>query len=190
MLAIPGLRSFSLAWRRSSSGLSCGEDGLFVGHVALLKSLRTFGKSHWTVRPIHELNHDLTALYRLPVDATAKTNALTLVAAAFDRNDLATAAIAAVQMRFPDPPALRKGGEGPHQLTRRAEALFRSGLLKFWDPAKHPRTGTPPNPGRFAPVDGGSQSAEVVPVAMPNKPPWDKPFIWEGGGGEAHPAVN
>jgi hypothetical protein len=30
-----------------------------------------------------------------------------------------------------------------------------------WDPAKHPRTGTPPNPGWFAPTDGGNESSPV-----------------------------
>jgi hypothetical protein len=37
-------------------------------------------------------------------------------------------------------------------------------LLKFWDPAEHPRTDTPPNPGWFAPVGGATEAATVVPV--------------------------
>jgi len=30
-----------------------------------------------------------------------------------------------------------------------------------WNPALHPRTGTPPNPGWFAPTDGASHDARV-----------------------------
>lgn len=183
MHPMPGLRGFSLAWRRSGNNVSCGEDGVFVGNVSLLNRSSTFGKEIWTVRPINELNDDLTNLYRLPVDATGKLGAMSLVAVALNRGDPATAAIATVQMQFPDPPRLEKGTEARQEIARRADELFRSGLLKFWDPTKHPRAGTPPNPGRFAPTDGGSQSAEVAPVAMRNGPPWRKPFILEGGEG-------
>lgn len=187
MHPMPGLRGFSLAWRRSGHNVSCGEDGVFVGNVALLNRSSTFGKELWTVRPINELNDDLTNLYRLPVDATGKLGAMSLVAVALNRGDPATAAIATVQMQFPDPPRLEKGTEARQEIARRADELFRSGLLKFWDPTKHPRAGTPPNPGRSASTDGGSQSAEVAPVAMRNGPPWRKPFILEGGEGGGGP---
>ena len=61
------------------------------------------------------------------------------------------AAIATVQMQFPDPPPLAKAAESDDEIICRAAELSRSGLLKAnWDPAKHPRTGTEPNPGWFA----------------------------------------
>jgi hypothetical protein len=106
----------------------------------------------WSVRTAAELNDDLTALYRLPVNVAAKAGALALIAAAFDRGDFAMAAIAAGQMRLPDPPPLLKRAESTDDIARRASALRRVGLLKAdpdWD-AKHPRTGTKPNPGWFA----------------------------------------
>jgi hypothetical protein len=183
MHAMPGLRGFSLAWQRTADGVSCGEDGVFVGDVPLLNCSRAFGNERWNVRPINEINDDLAGIYRLPLDATAKLNAIALVAAALNRGDLAMAAIATVQMRFPDPPALKKGPENRDEIARRAGELFRSGLLKFWDPAKHPRTGTPPNPGWFAPTGG---EPELVPAAMVGNP-WDKPLIVEGGGGGGVP---
>ena len=107
------------------------------------------------------------------------------------------AAIAAVQMQFPDPPPLAKGAESSAELRRRAAELHRSGLLKEdWDPAKHPRTGTPPNPGWFAPVQGGeSQSPDVIPVsAADNKPGTRTPNTEDlptggGGGGGGIPRI-
>ena len=96
------------------------------------------------------------------------------------------AAIAAGQMRLPDPPRVSRGIETNEALVRRAAELRRNGLLKFWDPAKHPRTGTPPNPGEFATVGGGQQGGRVIPVTMPPRDPaspsW-KELLLEGGGG-------
>jgi hypothetical protein len=156
MFAMPGLRTFALAARRGDGGVSFDTDGVFVGDVPLLKRSKVGGANgNWTVRPIDEIDHELTALYRLPIDAARKANALALIATAFNRGDLAIAAIATVQMQFPDPPPLAKGVESQEELARRAAELHRSGLLKFWDPAKHPRTGTPPNRAWFALVDNG-----------------------------------
>ena len=148
---MPELRAFSVAANREACGVSCSEFGVCVGHVPLLEQAH----GSWTVRSIAELNDELTVCYRLPVDITSKTSALALVAHAFNRGDLAMAAIAAVQMQFPNPPPVAKGVESANEVMRRAAELHRSGLLK-WDPDKHPRTGTPPNAGWFAPVPQSS----------------------------------
>jgi hypothetical protein len=122
-------------------------------------------------------------LYRLSIDASSKANALALIAAAFNRGDQAMAAIAAVQMQFPNPPLSARTPEPPEEVKRRAAELSRSDLLKFWDPAKHPRADVPPNPGWFAPLDGASEAVSVTPAAMSGNP-WDKsPLIGGGGGG-------
>jgi hypothetical protein len=187
MFAMPGLRALSLTPKRASDGVSCDEQGVFVGDVPLLRRCTgSYGHVTWSVRTAAELNDELTALYRLPVDVAAKAGALALIAAAFDRGDLAMAAIAAGQMRFPDPSSVSRGVETNEDLIRHAAELRRSGLLKFWDPAKHPRTGTPPNPGEFATVGGQSESAPVIPVADdPNRPgyPGRPPLVESGGGG-------
>ncbi len=109
MLAMSGLRAFSLAAKRASGAMSCGVNGVFVGGVPLLQAAAG-AKRQWSVRPISELNEELSAQYGLPVDVAAKANALALIAAAFNRGDLAMTAIATVQMQFPDPP-LTKGRE-------------------------------------------------------------------------------
>ncbi len=76
---------------------------------------------------------------------------LATVAAALNANDQALARIAAVHLRIPDLPdqAARDAMEAADVLIKSAD----------WNPALHPRAGTPPNPGWFAPTDGaGSES--------------------------------
>jgi hypothetical protein len=90
------------------------------------------------------------------------------------------AAIATVQMQFPDPPSLAKGVETSDAIMRRAAELHRSRLLKvYWDPARHPRAGTPPNPGWFAPAEYGPHS----PLRVAANGPFLELLPIEGGGG-------
>jgi SCP1.201-like deaminase len=164
MFAMPGSRAFSLS-ARGQGGVSCDADGVYVGDVSLLTCCEASGANKsWAVRPISEVNSQLSALYRLPVDAAGKASAPRLIATALNRGDMAMAAIATVYMQFPDPPPLAKGVESRADIERRATELHHSGLFKFWDPAKHPRAGTPPNPGWFALVGEGTESVTVVPV--------------------------
>jgi hypothetical protein len=188
MLELRGLRAFLLSATRDAGRISCDAQGAFAGDVPLLKRADVGGASNtWTVRPVAELNDELTARYRLPIDASSKLGALALIAKALSRGDLAMAAIATVQMQFPDPPSLAQGVESADETMRRALELHRSRLLKAnWDPAKHPRAGAPPNPGWFAPVPAGPEAANVVPAAAVGNP-WDKPVILEGGGGGGVP---
>jgi hypothetical protein len=132
-------------FRLSEKGVSCGENGLFVGPVRVLCRLGEV----WTVRPADELDRELTACYGLPIDTSAKRAALSGVARALDRREMALAKIAAVLIGFPDPPLLTK--DVPSGIDPRlAAALSLSRLLKvYWDSAKHPRAGESPNPGWF-----------------------------------------
>jgi len=192
MFAMPGLRAFSLAAERASNAVSCGVTGVFVGDVPFLQTVGNGPTTQWIVRALPDLNEELSVQYGLPIDVAAKANALALIASAFNRGDLAMAAIATVQMQFPDPPQLAKGRESEDEIARRALDLHRSRLLKFWDPAKHPRTGTPPNPGEFAPVPGGTETAPIIPVASSWWPwnwaqPGKKPFV--PGGSVAPPGT-
>ena len=185
MFATPGLPAFSIAGRRDPDRVSCDVDGAFIGDIPLLERTGA-AYSRWSTRPLAELNKQLSARYRLPVDISTKAGALNLIANALNRGDLAMAAIAAVQMRIPDPPPLIKRAESPYEIRHRAAELLRSRLLNFWDPAKHPRTGVPPNPGWFAPTGEEPKSATVIPAAMDGKP-WEKPVILEGEGGGGAP---
>jgi hypothetical protein len=136
-------------FRLRDGDVACDARGLTVGAAPLL---RVAPDGRWSVRPIDEINRDLSTCYGLPVDASGKAPALASVARALEEGDLAFAGITALLLRFPDPPSLEKGAQSDADRLRLAEALWRSGLLKDWDPAKHPRTGEPPNPGRFASV--------------------------------------
>ena len=175
-------------FRLNVDGIRCDERGLFVGGAPTLeRSARPGGRESWKTRPAAALNRDLEACYGFPVDASAKQGGLTVVAEALERGDLALAQIAALLLRFPDPPSLTKDYS-----ARGAEALawqlIESGLLKAdWDSAKHPRAGEPPNPGWFAPKDeGGVQVAEndsETPPTMtdaPSRPIGAKPDQSEG----------
>jgi hypothetical protein len=165
MLAMPGLRTFALAAKPGSEGVSCDARGVSVGGVPLLQGPGA-RNPFWSVRQLGDLNKDLSARYRLPIDIASKSSALALIAVALNRGDLAMAAIAAVQMQIPDPPLLAKRAENLDEITQRARDLNRSGLPKFWDPALHPRDGVPPNPGWFAPTGAEAETADVIPVAM------------------------
>lgn len=168
MLAMPGMRGFAVSAAQRADGVSCNAQGVFVGTVPLFDQIN----GRWVARSAVELNDELTACYRLPIDIASKANALTLIAHALDRGDLAMAAIAAVQMQIPDPPSLAKDWETPNDIARRARELARSGLLKVWDPEKHPRTGMPPNPGEFALVDGSKEKDVRVAVKPGPNNPW------------------
>lgn len=114
-----------------------------------------------------------------------------MIAKALSRGDLAMAAIATVQMQFPNPPCLAKGTDSADELERRAFELHRSHLLKLdWDPTKHPRAGVLPNPGWFAPATGAPEAPNVVPVMMdPRHKPWEKPELGGGGGAGGPPEL-
>jgi hypothetical protein len=170
MNILPGFRSFSLSPSRSSAGVSCDREGIFVGDVPLL----TRSAGEWAVRPVPALNDELSACFQLPIDVTRKSGALTLIATALNREDLAMAAIATVQMQFPDPPSMEQDAETDARVIhRRAIELWRSGLLKAdWDPTQHPRTGTKPNPGWFA--------SKPRPASVPSIKPrngWPQPHV-------------
>ncbi len=85
-----------------------------------------------------------------------------------------------MQLRIPDLPGLLAGAalETEDRLIkteRGGDVLARAG----WDPDKHPRAGTPPNPGWFAPTEGSSATNSAqeheaegrTPTGMPPSGP-------------------
>ncbi len=154
-------------WRLSkgskdSLGLSCSEDGLFLGRTALLE--RTEGG--FAPRKHHELERLLARAYGAPVSVEDKMPGLGSVAKALNKGDLCLARILAVHLRLRDLPGPVAKLAIEFQdliidLERRDSPLLRKAHLfkEDWDPAKHPRLGGPPNPGWFAPPDGEGNSA-------------------------------
>ncbi|MDE3177639.1 MAG: hypothetical protein KGM15_16180 [Pseudomonadota bacterium] len=134
--------------------IACDADGLRIGDLSLLT--RDAG-GDWTMRPALDLNPALSEIYGFPVDIAAKRVGLSTVASALNDSELARAQVATLFLHLPEPPDPRAA---PVEKRRLALDLASCGLLKVdadWD-AKHPRTGTAPNPGWFATTTGGAGS--------------------------------
>ena len=138
-------------WRLSEPGqnnlgLACSEEGLLLGRTALLERR----DERFVAREADDIRRLLSRAYQMDVEATPFLSGLATVAAALNAKDLLLARIAAVHLRIPDLPdeAARQRLEAEDRLIKSADS--------DWDPAEHPRAGTPPNPGWFAPTDGGS----------------------------------
>jgi hypothetical protein len=126
-----GLRALSIATKPGNPGLSFNEQGVFVSDVPLLTRTPGIGaRNCWTVRPINEINEDLTTVYRLSIDLGDKAGALALIAKALNHGDLTLAAVAAAQMRFPatrEKRGNRRGASAPRRRTL-PERTAQSGL--------------------------------------------------------------
>lgn len=80
------------------------------------------------------------------------------MAQALDEKNLCLAQIAAVHLRLPElPDASARVAIVTEDLLIKSEQSSAQFARVGWDEAKHPRTGTPPNPGWFAPRDGSSE---------------------------------
>jgi hypothetical protein len=140
-------------WRLSENsgddnlGLACTEQGLVLGRTALIER-RDAG---FVVRERSDLEHLLRCAYQTKLNVDRLMSGLATVAAALNANDQGLARIAAVHLRIPDLP-----DNTARDAMEAADILIKS---VDWNPALHPRAGTPPNPGWFAPTDGaGSES--------------------------------
>src|ERR1700722_15713066 len=141
-------------WRLSETsapnnlGLACTDQGLLLGRTPLIE--RRHGR--FVVRERSEIERLLSHAYRTIFSAGRIMPGLATVAAALNADDQCLARIAAVHLRLPDLPdrAARDGMEAMDVLIKYGDA---------WNPALHPRAGTPPNPGWFAPTDGGGSSS-------------------------------
>jgi hypothetical protein len=137
-----------------SLGLACTEDGLFLGRTPLIERR----DQCYVVRERSEIERLLKRAYQNAPAADNLMSRLATVAAALNADDQCLARIAAVHLQIPDLPseAARDGLEAEDVLIKSVD----------WNPALHPRTGTAPNPGWFAPTDGRSDLAPPVRLAQ------------------------
>ena len=153
----------------SPEGIHCDANGLTIGGVPLL-ARDTRGR--WAVRDERDLSRDLSRVYSFRVDVRPKLRSFVVVADALQGGNIAKAQIAALLSQLPDPYSLASGPSARPQRERLARDLVACGLLKAdgdWDEA-HPRTGTSPNPGWFAPKpksgeDASSPGVQATAVA-------------------------
>ncbi|MGA2485578.1 MAG: hypothetical protein ABSF49_06280 [Roseiarcus sp.] len=168
------------------TGVSCNQNGLFVGETALLEERRDhLGHPEWHARSLADLSRDLSKRYALPIDFSAKMPAVGAIARALGRGDLVQPQIATLLLQIPDPPKLSKADPTSGELTALMRQLRESGLLKAdWDPAKHPRwpAKSPDSVGgRFAPSDssvaasGTGASSVQAQITIP-APPIEMPI--------------
>lgn len=182
-------RRFGLS-QVSGIGVSCGIDGVYVGAIPLLEKVcgtEASGKpDHWEVRPVPEINRDLSVCYGVPVEFDRKIDGLRRIAEALSRSDVIHAQIIMLHLQIPDPPAPPGLVQAPGEMIQVARQLRASELLKAnWDPAKHPRwpAGSPGGiGGEFASAGAESddstapeQNAPVIPAQITIPVPFELP---------------
>src|SRR6202030_726024 len=141
-------------------GLTCTDQGLLLGRTPLIE--RRDGR--FVVRERDEIERLLSHAYRTSYSAGRIMPGLATVAAALNANDQGLARIAAVHLRPPDLP-----DRAARDLMEAADVLLKyardEGGGDAWNPALHPRAGTPPNPGWFAPTEGAGDESSSIRTA-------------------------
>jgi len=130
--------SVARLFRLRPGGVECSSEGLRVGGVDLLTRS---GFGPWARREQGETQRELAGAYGRPIDLCSKRQGLDSVAEALDRGEIARAQIAALLLRFPEPPTDVDDEPEKQRLTR---DLIASELLKAddsWDD-QHPRGGS------------------------------------------------
>ena len=148
-------------YRLSQGGIECDENGLRVAGVRLLER---DSQGNWTARDDEGVCRQLSRVYGVPLDISAKRNGLEVVAKALQRGETTRAQIAALLLKLRDPPLGEAIDIREQNCLALAFDLAACGLLKVdpgWD-AKHPRTGTSPYPGWFAPEPEEQGAAKPV----------------------------
>jgi hypothetical protein len=152
-------------WRLSEPGpdnlgLACTDDGLLLAQTPLIE--RRDGR--FVVREPNEIDRLLKRAYRGESAVDRLMPGLATVASALNANDPCLARIAAVHLKIPDLPssAARDALQAEDSLIKYA----RDEGSTDWNPALHPRTGTRPNPGWFAPTEGEHDDASRVRIAQ------------------------
>lgn len=148
-------------WRLSAGGdrnlgLCCSEEGLLLGRTPLIE--RCGGT--YVVRRQADLERLLGRAYGGEAVAARLMPGLATVAAALGERNLPLAQIAAIHLRLPDLPDIlvRASLEAEDRLIKASGGAV-------WDETRHPRTGTPPNPGWFAPSPGTAARARPTQAA-------------------------
>jgi hypothetical protein len=153
-------------WRLSEAGphnlgLAFTDDGVLIGKTFLIE--RRDG--HFAVRTRGEIDRLLKCAYGSEVPIDRLMPGFARVAAALNVNDQCLARIAAVHLQIPDlaNPTLRDALAAEDSLIKYARD-DEVGAAN-WNPALHPRAGTPPNPGWFTSTGGAASGAPTTRVA-------------------------
>ena len=165
------IREFRLSPPGKREGVSCDEDGAFVGAIPLLKRSAANGKDYWQPIDAEQLSAEFSSEFGLPVDMSRKMGGLKTIAKALNTGDVARAQIATVLLGIPDPPRLSKTANARDTMIKFIRDLHWSGMIKAdWVSEKHPRwpAGAPDRQGgQFAPKgDGAAADEGPAPESM------------------------
>jgi hypothetical protein len=80
------------------------------------------------MRPLADLNRDLSGRYGLPIDFSAKAASLESIAQALSRGDIIHAQIATLHLQIPNPPTLAKALQAAVEVVALANDLRASRL--------------------------------------------------------------
>ncbi len=135
-------------------GLACTENGLLLGQTSLIERRG----DRFVVRDRGEIECLLKRAHHREPPVDRLMGGLATVVAALNANDQCLARIAAVHLKIPDlpSPAARDALAAEDSLIKYARD--EGAGAANWNPALHPRTGAPPNPGWFAPTGGYGES--------------------------------
>lgn len=157
-------------WRLSqvgpaNLGLAFTDDALLLGNTSLIE--RRDGR--FVVRQRHDIDRLLGRGYHGPIPTERLMAGLERVASALNANDQFIARVEAVHLQIPD----------LGSVAAREAMAAEDSLIKYardqgagdtnWNPALHPRTGAPPNPGWFASTDGENSTVRVAANDDPNR---------------------
>jgi hypothetical protein len=121
------------------------------------------GKEKWMSRDCGDVSAELSKCFGLPIEFSPKASGATAIARALNEGSVVRAQLAALFLRFPDPPPLEKSAASRSDLIKFVQELHASDLLKAtWEPAEHPRWpgGSDDHQGgRFAPKGEQLESA-------------------------------
>jgi hypothetical protein len=159
-------------WRLSEAGpdnlgLACTNDGLLLGRTPLIERRDT----QFVVRNRSEIERLLSRAYMAGPRVDRIMSGLLTVARALNADDQCLARIAAVHLKIPNlqDTIARDAMESEDCLIKYARDEGEDSD-DDWNPALHPRTGTPPNPGWFAPTGGATDESSPVQTAQNDDP--------------------
>jgi hypothetical protein len=167
----PNQRFWRVSENREGLGLCCAEDGLFLANTSLLDR----DANGFTPRPQPDLETILSHGFGFAVSLDRVMSGLATVASALNAGDLCRARIAAVHLRIPDlPNAVARLDMQFEDVALKLDRVAKTTAAGDWDPDKHPRAGTAPNPGWFASTSG--EDGDVSPTLVSDKPGDDGRF--------------